>query len=328
MSTPTWIRIWTCTLAVGVLGSTAARADQVPGAVPPPRDAAGVYRIYPGVAPGSESWHWHESVTTLGTRKQETIYNVVTPTLTEFRPNPAKANGTAVIIAPGGGLCFLSAESEGWLVARWLMARGFTAFVLKYRTLRMPDEPAAFAAKVKELLDRDAFSPDPNVRARVRALQVLPATLAIDDGRQAVRYLRAHAHEFKIKPDRIVMVGFSAGGTVVVGAALQPDARSRPDYVGAIYAGIGLVGDGGKLPIPRGAPPFFIAAAGNDPRVGWWQIPFYNELKAAGLSVELHLFASGGHGFGMNVQGTSSDHWIDCFYFWLQAQGLTRTGNR
>jgi acetyl esterase/lipase len=140
----------------------------------------------------------------------------------------------------------------------------------------------------------------------------------VGDGIQAVQVVRAHALEWGISPDRIVFTGFSAGGMIAELAAIQLDAR--PNYAAPIYGATFPQ----VPPIPQGLPPFFMAMAQDDTLAGPYIVHFYDALKAAGYKPEFHIYSSGGHGWGMRKQGTTSDRWIDEFYYWLEAQGLTR----
>jgi acetyl esterase/lipase len=139
----------------------------------------------------------------------------------------------------------------------------------------------------------------------------------VADGIQAVKVVRAHATEWGIAPDRIVFTGFSAGGMITELASIQPEAR--PNYAAPIYGATFPE----VPPIPQGVPPFFMAMAQDDTLAGPYIVRFYEALKSAGYKPEFHIYKSGGHGWGMRKQGTTSDHWIDEFYFWLEAQGLT-----
>jgi acetyl esterase/lipase len=140
----------------------------------------------------------------------------------------------------------------------------------------------------------------------------------IADGIQAIKVVRAHAAEWGISPERVVLTGFSAGAILTSAVVLQSEAR--PNYAAPIY--------GGPFnevpPIPQGLPPIFLAVAQDDASAEPLVTRFYDALKAAGYKPELHVFSAGGHGFGMRKQGKSSDHWIDEFYFWLESLGLTR----
>ncbi len=136
--------------------------------------------------------------------------------------------------------------------------------------------------------------------------------------------VRQHATEWGIAPDRLGFMGFSAGAMVASGALLQGNAAARPNFAAPIYGG-----PFGVMPaIPAKLPPIFMAWAQDDAVALDAVVKFYEALKSAGDKPEAHIFSAGGHGFGMRKQGTSSDHWIDAFYYWLEAQGFTRPAAR
>jgi len=251
--------------------------------------------IWPGVAPGSENWTQKERVldnTPVGT----VVFNVVTPTLTLYLPERSKATGTGVIIAPGGAFVALAIDLEGHSVARWLQERGIAAFVLKYRILEKRQEGI----------------PQMNMDEAGK--------YGIADGIQAVKVVRQHAAEWGISADRVGFMGFSAGAMVASGALLQENVTARPNFAAPIYGG-----PFGVMPaIPAKLPPIFMAWAQDDTVALDPVVKFYEALKSAGNKPEIHIFSTGGHGFGTRKQGTSSDHWIDAFYYWLESQGLTR----
>lgn len=140
------------------------------------------------------------------------------------------------------------------------------------------------------------------------------------DGIQALKVVRQRAGEWGLSPDRIGIVGFSAGAMVASAVLLQEEAPARPTFAAPIYGG-----PFGAMPIiPPNLPPVFLAWAQDDALAGRAVAAFYTALKAAGNDPEVHIYRSGGHGFGMAMQGTTSDHWIDEFYYWLEAQGLTK----
>jgi len=252
--------------------------------------------VWPGVAPGSEHWTQQEKKVE-GTPLGTVLFNVVTPTVTAYLPERGKATGTGVIVAPGGAFVALAIDHEGRDVARWLQAKGIAAFVLKYRILEKRGEG------IPPDIDMDAAS-----------------QWGIADGIQALKVVRAHAAEWGVSPERVGFLGFSAGAMVTSGTVLQPDVAGRPSFAGIIYGG-----PFGTLPaIPARLPPLFLAWAADDPMVLEPVVRFHQALIAAGHKPEVHVYAAGGHGFGMRKQGTSSDHWIDAFYYWLEAQGLTK----
>ena len=274
----------------------------------------GEFPLYPGVAPGSEKTTQVESRDFLiGEWK---VRNVTRPTLTPYLPDPDQANGTAVIVAPGGGFGFLSVQSEGENVARWLAAHGIAAFVLKYRLNTTPADAAAYDAEMKKtfaaMMNRDPGTPLPDLS------KTPGAQLGMADGLAAVRRVRADASRWNIAPTRIGFVGFSAGGMVAMHVASAYDAASRPDFVGAIYGG------DNDLKVPDDAPPLFLAVSADDPLLASASTPIFEAWRAKGRPAELHIFEKGGHGFGLNKSGASSDHWIDEFYWWLEAGGFVK----
>jgi acetyl esterase/lipase len=250
--------------------------------------------LWPGVAPGSEHWTQQEVVarnTPLGT----VITNVVKPTLTAYLPGPAQASGAGVIIAPGGYCVALAIDREGNEVARWLQQRGIAAFVLKYRTQEKREQG------IPHDLDMDKA-----------------CRYGIADAVQAIKLVRLHAQAWGVAPDRVGIIGFSAGGMVASGALLQADAATRPDFAALIYG----APFGAMPPIPPKLPPVFMAWAQDDPIARGAVAQFRDTLLKAGTRPEVHVFSAGGHGFGMLHQGTSSDYWIEEFRNWLQALGF------
>jgi len=275
-----------------------------------------VIPIWPGVAPGSESWTQTE-VEYLNGGKQKMVRNVVKPTLAVYVPEKSKATRTAVIVCPGGGFHFLSWQSEGTAVAEWLKERGVAAFVLKYRLIDTGATEEEYQRRTARLL-RGAASGVVYSEKEEQERQAIPA-LAIADGRQAVKIVRQRAAEWDIAPDRIVLLGFSAGGAVTMGVVMQNDAESRPNYAAPIYGG----GTGGA-PVPADAPPLVILVANDDQGAAVGSAKLYSEWKAADKPAELHIYSKGGHGFGMNKRGLPVDSWIERFGEWLSVQGLLK----
>ena len=267
-----------------------------------PREIA----LYPGVAPGSENWKWSERQIS-SSRGQPIVQNVVHPVLLCYPADKEKAVGTAMVVAPGGGFRNLMMSYEGADIAQRLNAVGIDAFVLKYRlTYTDPDAPAAPAARSSA-----PSTTGPQAGQNIRELSGA-------DGQQAVRVVRQHAAEFGVRPDRIGMIGFSAGGAVTLAAVAGP-ADGRPNFAAPIYAA-----DAGKTSPPAGAPPLFIAVAADDQSVGYQgSVDLFLAWRKANIPVELHVFQTGAHGFGK--KGGGADHFMDRLEEWLKVNGwLTR----
>lgn len=261
-------------------------------------------RLYDGPAPGSEGRDHEERRYHSEIFDTAVVVNVVVPTLTPVRSE--QGGGPAVIVAPGGGYHALSIDSEGYDVARWLAERGVTAFVLAYRLVPGGEDPIA------EMAEKSVTDPG---RAQADMERVAP--LAAMDGETAMRLVRERAAEFGVDPGRVGFMGFSAGGNVAMRVAYTGDDTARPSFVAPIYAalrGIELVEP------PPGSGPIFVVAATDDPLgLADDAVAIYERWRSAGLSAELHMYADGGHGFGMKTQHLPSDSWIERFGEWLDA---------
>ncbi len=237
------------------------------------------------------------------------VTNVSVPTLQIFKPEEGKANGTSVIVAPGGGLFALSIESEGTDVAKWLASKGITAFVLKYRLVPTGEDG------VKEITELGANNPQ---EIGVRVTPVLP--LAVGDGLAAISYVRSQAEALGLDKNKVGFMGFSAGGAVTMGVCMNYTAENRPDFLVPVYPWMTVVG---PYETPKDAPPMLVICATDDPLgLAADSTTLYNSWLKAGKSVGLHMYAKGGHGFGMKPQGLPSDEWIARFHDWAVAEGL------
>ncbi len=232
--------------------------------------------------------------------------NVSQASLIPYPADPAIANGTAVIVAPGGGFHMLSIDNEGVAVAKWLNSMGVTAFVLRYRLLQTGDDfTSVFIRRLTHF---------PELEAAVEPLR--PAATA--DGEQAVRYVRANAARFGVKPNRVGMMGFSAGGAVTVWTMIAGHADSRPDFAATIYPG--LLPD--PIAVPRKAPPLFVLVADDDKLSRGDSGRLDAAWRSAGAKSEFVTYPSGGHGFGMANKGKPTDGWTVRMRDWMQAQGV------
>jgi predicted peptidase len=267
-----------------------------------------VIPLYDGPVPGSESWNWNEAENDNNSWQTKVVYNVTKPTLTVFVPDAGKANGTAVIIAPGGGFLALSINSEGLDVAKWLVQKGVTCFVLKYRLIHVlsNDPTAEFAAK----MGKKEFEDD--------ITKVMP--LVIADGRNAIAYVRKHVAEYNLDASRIGIMGFSAGGTVASSTLFDYTKENRPDFAAPIYPFFPSTMIGS---VAKDAPPIFIVTASDDGLgLAPHSIDLYNKWLSTKHDAELHMYARGNHGFGMKKQNIPTDNWIERFYDWMGVQGL------
>jgi len=282
--------------ALLVCAATARGADAV------------IVNLWPGKAPGETTDAGEEKFLDKGDALKR-VTDIVKPTLVVYRPDKGKDTGTTVIIAPGGAYKYLAIDHEGENVAKWCASLGVTGVILKYRVPRRPDNPQA----------------------------------CFQDGQRAVSLVRSKATEWGISPDRIGMIGFSAGGGVTNFVLLNPEKRSYQDvdavdkvssrlnFAALIYAAGGLESKGGKNELTQGAinkknfPPVFFAIAYND-NLADASIQSFIALKKAGVPAELHVYASGGHGFGMRA--SNSPHiaaWSERLQSWMRHEKLLDT---
>jgi dienelactone hydrolase len=246
--------------------------------------------LYPGAAPGSEEWDWEEKSVTRP-NGMPIVTDVVKPVLIPYPAPKDRAVGSAMIVAPGGGFRALMMSYEGADIAKRLNAMGVDAFVLKYRLIH--DAPGA--------------------PAREDVIKMAGA-----DGRRAVRLVREKADEFGYRPDRVGMIGFSAGGMVTSEALFGPK-ETRPDFVALIY-GIREIKE-----IPDPAPPLFLAVAADDAGFVAQTVDLFTAYRKAKGQAELHVFQTGAHGF-VN-KGGGADHFTDRLEEWLRVNELLTRGS-
>lgn len=283
----------TILLAVATMLFATPLAAQ-PTAMAPPQPETAYASPSIALAPaGSGTEQWERFM------DQIMVRNVVSPALYPVLPRPERANGRAVIVVPGGGYRFVSIDSEGFRVANALAAEGYTAFVLKYRTLETPRETAAYMADMAKLFGALGKA----------KLQDLPA--AVDDLSAAVRLVRERAGEWKLDPAHIDVIGFSAGARTAIRFVEGKDEANRIAGVGLIYPPMSETVNGG----PR--PPMFLAMAIDDPLFGDGGLALPDAWLRQSKKAEIHLYSGGSHGFGMRPQGTTSDMWIDQYKAWL-----------
>ncbi len=267
-------------------------------------DEPRVIPLWPNGAPGSEGKTDPEIVQETGKngKHDRHISRVHNPTLTVYLPPRDRATGTAVVICPGGGHRILAIDHEGHEVAQWLNSIGVAGIVLKYRL---------------------AHTPGADYKVDVHALA---------DARRAVRLVRSHAEEWGIDPNRVGLMGFSAGGelTAIAGTRFEgPSAgasdpvdrlSSRPDFQILIYPG----GRPASFEFGKDTPPTFLLVAADDRISAERSVGAFTRLRKLGVPSELHVFGRGGHGFGMHKVNAPVVHWVDRLRDWMDDRGLLK----
>ncbi|HEY9155628.1 MAG TPA: alpha/beta hydrolase [Opitutaceae bacterium] len=251
--------------------------------------------------PAQESWfrQWGEPM----------ARNVTTATLTPVLPDPAKANGAAVIVAPGGGFRWLSMNNEGWKVAKALADRGIAAFVLKYRLQPTPGSLDEF----KSAMSHNFAPPATTGSTGASAAPKMPSwdlTNQLEDAEAAYALILKRAAEWHVDTSRIGMVGFSAGAGLTLHCTLHSQTMKLA-FVAPIYGGLNAV------EVPKDAPPLFAAIASDD-FLFHGDFGLIKEWYDAHRPVELHLYQNGGHGFGLGYPDRTSNGWFPVFIHWLE----------
>jgi acetyl esterase/lipase len=234
------------------------------------------------------------------------LENVSIPTIAVYKPAKDKDTGTAVLVAPGGGYTILAIEHEGTKVAEWLNSLGVTAILLKYRCPK-------------------------------RAGQSPENLAALQDGQRAMCLARSHAEKWGYDPNRLGMLGFSAGAHLTASVSCfdkryydhvddADKATCKPNFAVLIYPG-GLLKDGKLKPeftIGKNSPPAFLAMSTDDPVNPENCIEYYRALKKANVPAEMHLYATGGHGYGINKVPHDCASWPDRCAEWMTVRGLLK----
>ena len=261
--------------------------------------------LWPNGAPGSEGKTAPE-VVKVSPVDGRIVTSVNFPSVTVYLPAAGKATGAAVVILPGGGHFQLSIDLEGFSEAAWLSAHGVAAFVVKYRLAREPGSTYTVEGD------------------------------ALPDTQRAIRLVRSRAAEWGVDPNRIGVMGFSAGGQLAAMASTQFDAgnptaadpidrqSSKPDFQALIYPGLPP-----NVPVTKDTPPAFLACGGDDRTNISQGVPqLYLAMKQAGMTnVELHVFAGVGHAFGLRATNTGNiTTWLEMFVGWLGSSGFLKQG--
>ena len=262
--------------------------------------------LYSSAAPGSENWTWQEQE--FKVENKTYVVDVSKPTLVAYVPS--KPNGTAIIVAPGGAFHALALDIEATPIARRLNEKGITVFVLKYRLVH--DDPAHPENALMTLMAK-------NNSKKVDSLHAYIVPLAMQDGLAAVKYVRQHASDYHLDPNKIGFMGFSAGGTVTMSVVYNASQENHPNFIAPIYASIkDVIGTA----VPAARTPIFIAVASDD-TFGFApeNVQLYLKWLNAKQPAELHVYEKGGHGFGLKKQQLPVDTWIERFEDWLVMHG-------
>ncbi len=220
------------------------------------------------------------------------ISNVSQPSITVYLPSKETATGKAIVICPGGAYTHLAIDKEGHEIARWLNTIGVAGIVLKYR---LPGQKN-MAASMGEI---------------GKAAEA--AHVAIEDAELAMSLVRANAAKWNLRPDKIGMMGFSAGGNLTAMVGMLAPKEQRPDFLVLGYPAMPRT-----FEVTASTPPAFIVHADDDrlaPSAN--SVPFYLELKKAKVPAEMHIYANGGHGFGIKKTDKTSAAWPQALAAWL-----------
>jgi acetyl esterase/lipase len=262
--------------------------------------------VWPGAAPGEKGDIGEEKLLpNQGGKPVQRLSNVSKPTVAVYKPEKDKDTGAAVLICPGGGYSILAMDLEGEEIAQWLNSIGVTGIVLKYRVPARKDRPKHEAP--------------------------------LQDAQRAISLVRSHAKEWGIAPERIGILGFSAGGHLAAAASTNFDKRHydpidavdkidcRPDFTVLVYPAYLMAKDGGLSPeirVDAKTPPTFFVHANDDGISAANSVTMYLALRGVKVPAELHIYASGGHGFGLRPTSHASSTWPQRCEQWMKGQGL------
>lgn len=270
-------------------------------------------RLYQGAAPGSETWKLAEAEQNTG--RGMTVRNVRDPEISAYLPDPATANGAAVIYAPGGALRLLAMGAEMQDIIARFNERGIAVIVLKYRTLQsvptppgQTQAPPAGGGALRRFEIKNAnANPAPGDEQLAMVLR-----LATADAQEALRRVRSHAAEWRIDPERVGMIGSSAGGGVSIGALLAGAPGATPDFIISLY-GPSLQ----DVVVPKDAPPLFLATEADHGPVTDGLVALHSMWKDAGQRSELHIYEVPNFSMPVSV-------WADRAFAWMTEQDILR----
>ncbi|QDH34274.1 dienelactone hydrolase family protein [Porphyrobacter sp. YT40] len=295
-----------CLLAAPLHAAAAQDGTMYPMEAPAEPDAIPLNTGGVANQPAEESWfrQWGDPM----------ARNISTATLTPFLPDPAIANGSAVIVAPGGGFRWLSMGNEGWEVARALNERGIAAFVLKYRLFPTAPTLEQFGAEMNRTFADAAATENEGAEARPARRMGWDLSNQQADAEAAYALIAARADEWNVDMSRLGMMGFSGGAGLTMHVTLNSEKMDLA-FIAPIYGGMDAV------QVPADAPPMFVAIAADDFLYGGTTglIQSWYEAKRP---VEFHLYQNGGHGFGLGNPDRTSNRWFDAFVHWLDVNGF------
>ncbi|MCP3735923.1 alpha/beta hydrolase [Sphingomonas sp. RP10(2022)] len=283
-----------------------AIAQTAPSSLPAPAELARAIPLGTGELPagnGPEQW--------TGKPGAMSVRNTVSASLLPVLPEAGKANGAAVVIAPGGAFMTLSWDHEGMEIARAMAAHGIAAFVLKYRLDPTPRDGAGYGRAMSARMSGWIGKPG-------EGLKIVTPPTAIADGVAALRLIRARAPGWGIDPARVGMIGFSAGARLTLAVATMAAPADRPAFIAPIYPPME------RLSVPADAPPMFVAMATDDPLSGRAGYGLVESWVVARRPVEFHAYQRSGHGFGAGVKGTTTEGWLDGLLRWIAFNGFLK----
>lgn len=295
------------TLVLGALWLASAAVVSQDGKMYPmnaPEEANAIPLNTGGVEnqPAEESWfrQWGDPM----------ARNISKATLTPFLADPKKANGTSVIVAPGGGFMWLSMGNEGWEVAEALAAQGINAFVLKYRLQPTAPDLDDF----EEQMNRRFTEAEDSANGKPPERPRRDHSNQIEDVEAAYKLITSRSKEWNVDVDQIGMVGFSAGAGLTMATTLESE-KVDLAFIAPIYGGMGSVD------VPKDPPPMFAAIAVDDFLFNG-EFGLIKSWYEADIPVEFHLYQNGGHGFGLGNPDRTSNKWFDAFIHWLDVNGF------
>ena len=229
--------------------------------------------------------------------------NISNPEISLYKAKGNSITDKAMIICPGGGLFFSAYEKEGVKLAKKLAQNGITAIILKYRTYPRKGSVIKWS---QTLWDKPQIAID-------SAKIILP--YSSKDALSAIELIRNNASIYNINPNKIGLMGFSAGGAVTMEAAYTSITKNQPNFIAPIYPWMDIVD---KQNVPLNKPPAFVSCANDDPlELAAPSVQIYQDWILAGAEAELHMFSKGGHGYGMNKINAPVDRWSQLLIDWI-----------